>query len=143
MRPVPIAVLLSALTTFPATAQDDAEAACLAQAVYYEARGTSDTAQAAVAHVVLNRAEHPRFPDTACSVVEDGCQFSYMCDGKPETLADLDDRAAAVETAERVLEGELPDPTDGALYYHNDSVSPDWAERLDETTEIGGHVFYR
>ena len=60
---------------------------CLAQAVYYEARGESPAGQAAVAQVVLNRVRHPAFPKSICSVVYQGaqaghgCQFSFACDG--------------------------------------------------------------
>ena len=91
--------------------------ACLAEAIYFEARGTSAIARAAVAHVIVNRTEDPSFPDSVCAVVKDGCQFSYQCDGRPETLKDHKDRAAAYATAGEVLEGRSPDPTGGALYY--------------------------
>jgi N-acetylmuramoyl-L-alanine amidase len=117
---------------------------CLAQAVYYEARGTSETSQAAVAHVVLNRADAEEFPDTPCAVVTEGCQFSYMCDGKPEDMAEPADRAEAFETAEEVLEGDVPDPTGGALFFHSaDAADTSFFESRPRATAIGGHVFYR
>src|SRR4051812_8628015 len=73
--------------------------ACLAEAVYFEARGTNDITRAAVAHVIVNRSKDPEFPDSICSVVRDGCQFSYQCDGRSETLDDPQDRDEAYETA--------------------------------------------
>ena len=33
--------------------------------------------------------------------------------------------------------------TGGALNYHAASVSPDWADTMDKTTQIGNHVFYK
>ena len=116
---------------------------CLAEAVYFEARGTSETAQEAVAHVVTNRAEAGDFPGTICGVVNEGCQFSYNCDGKPETMADAESRREAVEIAQEVLAEEVPDPTEGALYFHSEGVAPDWSDDFDRTTKIGDHIFYR
>jgi hypothetical protein len=133
----------------PATA-DDAPAseplakaeACLAEAVYFEARGTSATARAAVAYVVVNRTEDPDFPASVCAVVKDSCQFSYQCDGRSETLKDQEDRAAAYATAEEVLEGRRTDPTAGALYFHREGLRPPWSKVFHRTARIGGHVFY-
>lgn len=147
MHRVTLAAALAAfLPVAPISASEanDESLACLAEAVYYEARGTSATAQAAVAHVILNRVEREEFPDTPCDVVNDGCQFSFMCDGRPERMAEPEDRKAAVETAEAVLEGELPDPTGGALFFHAESASnTEFFSGRSPTTEIGGHVFYR
>ncbi len=147
MRPaIFAAVLATALPFVPAAASepDDATVACVAEAVYYEARGTSTTAQAAVAHVVLNRTESEHFPDTPCDVVNDGCQFSYMCDGRPERMAEPEDRRAAFETAKTVLAGDLRDPTAGALFFHAKTASNTaFFSSRSATAEIGGHVFYR
>lgn len=117
--------------------------ACLAEAVYYETLGTSERAAEAVAHVVLNRREHDEFPETVCAVVSEGCQFSYRCDGKPETLSDAEERNRAFRAAEAVLEGRAADPTDGALFFHSENVQPGWFQSRDRTIEIGGNIFYR
>ena len=87
MRPVGVD-----LRTFDATHIDRArfsaaEINCLAEAIYYEARGESFTGQAAVAEVIMNRVNHRVYPDTICGVVYEGservtgCQFSFTCDG--------------------------------------------------------------
>ena len=94
-----------------------------------------------MAHVVVNRTEAPDFPGSVCAVVNDGCQFSYQCDGRPEALKDPEDRAAAYDTAEAVLEGRSPDPTAGALYFHREGLQPHWAKVFHRTARIGGHVF--
>jgi spore germination cell wall hydrolase CwlJ-like protein len=68
---------------------------CVAMAVYFEARGEPTAGQIAVAQVIRNRIEDPRYPDNACDVVKQGyywngvpirnkCQFSFYCDGKSD-----------------------------------------------------------
>ena len=138
------------LACAPASAQEApggepaaAATRCLAEAVYFEARGDGERSQEAVAHVVVNRTENPDFPDTVCEVVEQGCQFSYECDGEPETMAEPAERDQAIEVAREVLEGEAPDPTGGATYFHALDVAPDWADEFERTARIGGHVYYR
>jgi N-acetylmuramoyl-L-alanine amidase len=140
-----IAAVAALVAVSPAAADEatDETAACLAEAVYYEARGTGEASRAAVAHVVLNRADSGLFPATPCAVVAEGCQFSYRCDGRPERMAHAGDRAAAFDTAEAVLEGDVPDPTAGALFFHAARIAPEWFETRIRVGEIGGHVFYR
>ncbi|WP_299820482.1 cell wall hydrolase [uncultured Jannaschia sp.] len=118
--------------------------ACLAEAVYFETKGTSLRAGQAVAYVILNRRAHEEFPPKVCDVVADGCQFSYQCDGQPERMADPAERERAFRAAESVLEGRIDDPTEGALFFHAEkAVAVDWFETRDRTVEIGGNVFYR
>ena len=45
---------------------------CMAQNIYYEARGSSLADQAAVADVVMNRMQDRRYPNTICEVVKQG-----------------------------------------------------------------------
>lgn len=56
---------------------------CVAEAVYFEARGEPKMVQTMVADVVMNRTTNPKFPDTPCDVVHerrgDVCQFSWNC----------------------------------------------------------------
>ena len=55
-----------------------AEEDCLANAVYFEARGESLEGQLAVAEVVMNRAASGRYPATLCGVVRQPSQFSFV-----------------------------------------------------------------
>ena len=149
LRPaLAIAAVMGAFfaTAAPAVAGDapsERALGCLAEAVYYEARGEPTQGRAAVAYVVLNRAESGKFPDTPCAVVAEGCQFSYRCDGRPETLAVRADREAAFATAKAVLAGAIADPTHGALFFHASRIRPGWFESRTRVGEIGNHVFYR
>jgi spore germination cell wall hydrolase CwlJ-like protein len=141
------AVLAAFFATAPSAAADEAPSdrslACLAEAVYYEARGEPIQGRAAVAYVVLNRAESGKFPETPCAVVAEGCQFSYRCDGRPEALAVRADRDAAFATAKAVLTGTVADPTNGALFFHASRIRPGWFETRARVGKIGNHVFYR
>ena len=59
---------------------------CLAEAVYFEARGEAVRGQIAVAQVVMNRAFSGFYPTTVCGVVYQNkhrhlaCQFTFACD---------------------------------------------------------------
>ena len=121
---------------------------CLAQAVYFEARGEPEAGQAAVAQVVLNRSRSGRHPSDLCGVVFEGathpgCQFSFACDPH---LARRPRETAAWRHAETVAAEALSGPgrpeLAGVLNYHADSVKPRWAAGLERTAEIGRHLFY-
>jgi spore germination cell wall hydrolase CwlJ-like protein len=128
----------------------DKELWCLATAIYFEARGESYRGQVAVAQVVLNRVKDYRYPDTICGVVfqnqsrRNSCQFSFACDGIPETINDRQSWAQAEDIAKRFTNGELYlTEVANATHYHATYVRPAWAPRMTKLTQIGLHVFYR
>src|SRR5215472_11947725 len=53
-----------------------AQSECLAEAMYYEARGEGLSGEKAVAEVVLERTRSANYPKTVCGVVYDGVQPS-------------------------------------------------------------------
>jgi hypothetical protein len=122
---------------------------CLAEAIYFEARGESLDGQFAVAEVIINRAENRRYPDSVCGVVlqgaerDSGCQFSYQCDGKPERIRDRAAYARAGKIARLMLEGRPRTLVANATHFHTVDVRPVWAKRLVKVGRIGRHVFYR
>lgn len=123
---------------------------CMSEAIYFEARGESYRGQVAVAQVVMNRLHHPLYPKTICGVVfqnanmRNACQFSFACDGIPETVTDKKSWAQAEEIAKKVTSGELYlSEVGNATHYHAAYVYPDWAPRLKRVTRIGEHIFYR
>ena len=127
--------------------QDDVS--CLALNIYHEARGEPLPGKRAVAHVVLNRARHWRFPDDICDVVKQGgeekrhaCQFSWWCDGRSDQPQDRVAWRESLSLAKVILDDPSTDPTDGALWYHAIYVEPDWSTRLAQGPQIGRHVFY-
>jgi spore germination cell wall hydrolase CwlJ-like protein len=123
---------------------------CLAIAVYFEARSEPIWGQIAVAEVIVNRAEHPRFPDTVCAVVKEDrgpraydCQFSFYCDGMPESITNPEAWKYAQAVAAVVLSDMVvTDAAGGAIYYHTDGVSPRWSRNMEVTTVIGVHIFF-
>ncbi len=128
----------------------EAELRCLALNVYWEARSEPALGRLAVAAVTLNRVANPNFPNTICGVVRQGeelglhrCQFSWVCDRRGNEPG----HDAAWRDAEHVafsaLFLNLPDPTQGALWYHADYVSPPWASTMAQAMRIGRHLFYR
>jgi spore germination cell wall hydrolase CwlJ-like protein len=144
VTPAPTAeVSRASVTPAPEPARAAAsDLACLAEALYFEARGTGARGKEAVAHVILNRMKDREFPSTVCGVVRDRCQFSYRCDGRPETMTDAASRARAYRTAEAVLAG-APDITGGAMFFHSARVSPGWFRTRQRIGTFGGNVFYR
>jgi hypothetical protein len=124
----------------------DAEA-CLAEAIYFEARGESLKGQVAVAEVVLNRVDSPQFPNTVCRVVRQrgggGCQFSYVCDGIADRMRERKARQLATDIAAVMLAGAPRRLTDGATYFHTQAVRPRWSRKFERTAAIGEHLFYR
>jgi hypothetical protein len=122
----------------------DAEQECLANAVYFEARGESLQGQLAVAEVVINRAASGRYPASLCGVVVQPAQFSFVHRGRIP-LADKASEAwrRAVGVARVAAEGMAPRLLpQSCLWYHANYVSPSWGRRLAETTRIGLHIFY-
>lgn len=123
--------------------------ACLAEALYFEARGETTEGQFAVAEVILNRVDSPNYPNSICEVVNQGtgrrnaCQFSYTCDGQPEDVTEtaMHDRLGKI--ARVMINGGPRDLTHGATHYHANWVNPSWARSFPQTAEIGVHLFYR
>lgn len=127
---------------------DGASLECLAQAIYFEARGEPDTGRLAVAQVVMNRTRDDAFPSSVCGVVHQankrGCQFSFTCDGLPETIRDRKSWRAARKLASDVLLGRRSaSKLVKALHYHSTAVTPGWADGKVVLQTIGRHVFYR
>jgi spore germination cell wall hydrolase CwlJ-like protein len=122
---------------------------CLAEALYFEARGEPVKGQFAVAEVILNRVDSPKFPNSICKVVNQGtgrrhaCQFSYTCDGKLERVVNRAVYDQVVGIARVMINGGMRQLSGGATYYHTTSVQPPWARRFEHTATIGIHKFYK
>jgi spore germination cell wall hydrolase CwlJ-like protein len=91
---------------------DNQQLFCMAQNIYFESRAEGEQGKQAVAHVVQNRIRDPKFPKTACGVIQEGrhfeswktkgvemapeqrqyiprrnqCQFSWYCDGLKDII---------------------------------------------------------
>ena len=125
------------------------EVHCLALNIYFEARSEPEKGQRAVGHVVMNRVAHQGYPDSVCEVVRQGgeqelhrCQFSWWCDGQPDTPVDQIAWNQSLRLAREIYFGNLKDTTDGALWYHAIYVKPYWSSILRQGDKIGQHIFY-
>ncbi len=152
----PVQPVAAPVATKPASATDMAmaqllaEHRCLSEVMYYEARGEGTDGQMAVAEVIFHRLRHGHYGRSICGVVYEGadtssCQFSFACNGQ---LAQRKSPVAWHNTeilAARILAGQvaLRDITGDATHFHAASVTPDWADDMERTVQIGNHVFYR
>jgi len=125
------------------------ERRCLAEAIYFEARGESEEGQAAVAQVVLNRVASGLYPTTICGVVYqnrhrlDACQFSFARDGRTLGVREPQSWRMAVRIADEVTNGRTYVSDVGeSTHYHADYVEPRWTRRLERKDVIGHHIFY-
>jgi spore germination cell wall hydrolase CwlJ-like protein len=123
---------------------------CLANAVYFEARGESVRGQIAVAQVVMNRVFSPFYPNDVCGVVYQNahrhlaCQFTFACDGIPDIVTEPDAWERAKRIARDVLDGKLWMPeVSKSTHYHAYWVHPDWVHEMKKVYKLGVHTFYR
>lgn len=136
--------------------ENEPEAWCLAQNVYYEARSSNRADRIAVADVVLNRVIDTRYPNTICEVVHQGrknpngtmkrnmCQFSWYCDGKSDWPTDMDAWVDAQQIAYlMIVHNDGRGLTEGATHYHATYVKPAWAKQKQLVGRIGKHIYYR
>ena len=168
IRKTVVAFLL--MTTFAATAKSETtltnqeeQVACLAQNIYFEAKGESVLGQMAVAFVTMNRVLSDKYPNTVCEVVKQGyvsrwhlnntgkvvplrnkCQFSWWCDGKPDRIRNQEIYNGLIQLARVFVKNyhAMRDITHGSLWYHADYVSPSWKSHMRKTVKIGRHIFY-
>ena len=134
---------------------DESEIECLAQNIYHEARSESTAGRMAVALVTLNRVNDKRFPNSICGVVKQtkyypsgnidlhSCQFSWYCDGKPDTIKDENCYRDILLIAEVMYTYETEDFTEGSLWYHSPKVKPKWSMVYNKTIVIDNHIFYK
>ena len=129
-----------------------ADLQCLAENVYFEARGEPIEGQYAVAEVTLNRRWAENFPHTICDVVHesrwDPVRARFVADFSWTELGALSPpvgpawtQAMAVASAayDDLIEPVVP----GALFYHATSIRPAWSRHRTVVATIGNHVFYR
>lgn len=122
---------------------------CLAEALYFEARGETAKGLFAVAEVIMNRVDSANYPNSLCGVINQGtgrqyaCQFTYTCDGKPEVIAEQASWRRVGKVARLVMDGADRNLTKGATHYHTTAVNPRWARVYPRVAQYGVHIFYR
>lgn len=128
------------------------ELRCLAENIYFEARGEPLKGQYAIAEVTMNRLASPYFPGTICEVVHDTrwdplrrrlvAHFSWTeleLNSQPRGPAWKQAMDVASAVYDKVYTPVVPD----ALFYHSTSVRPYWARTKRIVAKIGNHIFYQ
>lgn len=132
--PLTLKAMGISIGTIPAAT--DANVYLLARIISAESRGEPYEGQVAVGAVILNRIEHPSFPDTLSGVIYQNGAFTAIVDGQfNEPIA-----ASAYNAARDALNGW--DPSGGAIYYYNPDKTSNafmWSRPIIKT--IGGHRF--
>jgi len=147
-----IGFLLSLILTFELEAKQN-QVDCVAEAIYFEARGEPLVGQLAVANVINNRVKSSKFPDTYCDVVyqakringkivKNKCAFSFYCDGKVEKIRDKKAYKLAKNIAKLSMQEVYVDITRKATHFHATYVNPYWSTHLEYLGKIGKHKFY-
>jgi Cell Wall Hydrolase len=124
---------------------------CLADAIYFEARGEPYRGQQAVAQVVMNRVFSGYYPNDVCGVVYQNagrhlaCQFTFACEGKDLNQIDEPDMwEQAKQIAKDMLGGKIWLSEVGhATHYHAYWVHPSWVNEMTKLYRLGVHTFYR
>jgi len=124
---------------------------CLADAVYFEARGEVIKGQQAVAQVVMNRVFSGYYPHDVCGVVYQNanrhlaCQFTFACEGKDlNRIEEPDMWEQAKRIAKDTLDGKIWLAEVGhATHYHAYWVHPSWVHEMTRLYRLGVHTFYR
>lgn len=108
----------------------------LARLISAEARGEPYVGQVAVGAVVLNRVEHPSFPNTVAGVIYQPGAFTCLQDGQfNQPVA-----SSAYRAAQAALNGW--DPSNGSIYYYNPATATSkWIWSRPVLLKIGKHVF--
>ena len=108
----------------------------LARLISAEARGEPYVGQVAVGAVVLNRVEHPSFPNSISGVIYQPGAFSCLDDGQfDQPIAE-----SAYRAAQEALDGS--DPSGGAIYYFNPvTATSAWIWSRPLIVQIGKHRF--
>ncbi len=130
---------------------DQKELKCMAENIYFEGRAEPMVGKIAIGHVVMNRIEDERFPDTIC-----GCQFSWWCDGQKDIVwatymngeiieSNMTAWRDSIHVALFIMSGDYTmDPTGGAVFYYNPHIAnPSWGLLYQETAMIGNHRFMK
>lgn len=126
-------------------------ASVLAATLWGEARGVDALGRAAVALVIMNRAERGGwFGSTIVEICLKPWQFSCWNSGDPNEakLASLDEDdptfRECLVVAELSLANIIVDITRGSTHYHTASMGwpESWGEPRAPAARIGGHLFY-
>lgn len=115
----------------------DGDVYLLAQIINAEAKGEPYEGKVAVGNVVLNRVEHPQFPDTIKDVIFQKGQFQPVTNGSIYNKPDDE----AIQAAKDAMSGKQI-VGEQAIYFYNPAISTsDWIFTRKTIKDIGNHRF--
>ena len=123
----------------------------MTEAIDFESRGEPKLGQLYVAKTIKTRMNKRHWGTTVKDVVHQvskkgTCQFSYYCDGKPETM---NESSQAYKTAYSIANAalfnmDLPDSHFRTDQFINHKLSSkEWHTDMELVTACGDHTFYR
>jgi len=133
--PIIAGILLAA---FPVPAEAKTELDCLTRIIDHEARGEPEKGKEAVAYVVINRTQSPKFASTICGVATEKGQFSNFTLNK-KIPPKLYENSKAVASNVTIKYNQKIDPTNGALYFARKA----WSYKIRSIIKIGAHSFWK
>lgn len=128
------------------------EKKCIAEALWYEARGEGLEGMKHVLSVIHNRKESKQYPGTYCKVIKQYKQFSYRNNFPKEKVLDIarkpvgaseeQAKGLVLELAENASKGLFkPLLKPSVLHYHTSDVKPYWKAAFRTEVQHGKHVF--
>lgn len=131
------------------------EIRCIADNVYFEARGEGREGWDAILTVMHARVNDKRFPSTYCGVVKqkrrNTCQFSWVCNPNLRKKTShrntklykeiLDYAITFYQSPSYFINKDI----EGSLFYHNNKVKRTalGKVKVGKTVKIGNHYFYK
>lgn len=134
------------------TSAQQEEKKCIAEALWYEARGEGLEGMKHVLSVIHNRKESKQYPSTYCKVIKQYKQFSYRNNFPKEKVLDIarkpvgaseeQVKGLVLELAENASKGLFkPLLKPSVMHYHTNDVRPYWKAAFRVEVQHGKHVF--
>ena len=118
----------------------DEELMCLAKIIHHESANQRENVQLAVASVVLNRVESPRFPSTICAVAMQPKQFFNVYAYNPSS----DPRwATSQRLAREAVNGKGRNNAPGAFFFRTAGYQSSFFRSRPYVGRLGGLDFHR
>lgn len=130
-------------TRLPERAYSSEELDLLARLVHAEARGEPLEGRIAVANVVLNRRDHPSFPDEIREVIyhQKGGRYQF-CTVETGSI-DKEPSELSRKAARLALEGERAVSQEALFFYNPRVATSSWMKQRPIVKTIGNHAFAR
>lgn len=111
----------------------------LARLITAEANGEGPDAMLAVGAVVVNRAHSSKFPNSISEVINEKSNGHYQFTPVLNGMINKTATKSAITAASEALKGT--DPTNGALYFFDDTVTNEWLTSKKVATSVGNLTF--